>query len=441
MMRVYRNLRDFFARRWGRRLGARQTTTATTTSSAPRPVVNDAQAYGVAIAPADVAPGGWYWQAVRVHHLTPEENNGNHHIFIDLRDPELDAGNPFGGRVYGARVRVTWDGGEQIATVDKPLNESGTNVPMWRWQVCALQVLGIPGAELPSDRVTGLQTGHPDEAPGNTLFHHSFEIVYLKVQALTAVYSDSIIYGVLRRGAGRTVQLQRADTVVAEQIIGADEAFRFADLRAGEYVVAVAGTAFRSAPARVTGRDHVQLELRLALAESQVAGTVRRGAGRTVRLLRDGVEVASQVVADDEQYRFSELPEGNYRVAVADTNILSPALSLDGTNAAVVDLFAPAAGKLIEHYVLFGPADRSETLANLVLAEDFLLALKPSFGFTPAEAAGAGMVTIIADLDAVSSENEAQLVAGGALVQRVAGTVEQVAGALAERIMRGHAFQ
>ncbi len=439
-MSIYASLRGFFARLWGRGDNRGQAPAATAASPEPRPAVNDAQAYGVAIEPADVAPGGWYWQAVRVHHLTPEENNGNHHIFVDLRDLELDSSNPLGGRVQGARVRVTWDGGEQIATVDKPLSEPGTNVPMWRWQVCTLQALGLPGAELPSDRVTGLQTGHPEEAPGNTLFHHSFEIVYLKVQAPTVIYRDSIIYGTLRRGAGRTAQLLREDMIVAEQFVSTDEAFRFADLGAGEYVLAVAGTTFRSAPVRVTGRDQAQRDLQLMLAESQVSGSVRQGAGRTVRLLRDGVEVASQIVAEDERYQFCGLTEGSYQVTVADADVMSSVLTLDGVNAAVADLFAPAQGKLIGHYVLFGPAGQPETLANLVLAEDFLLAFKPSFGFSPAEAAGASMVTLIAGPDAVSPEIEAELTAGGALVQRIAGTVEEVATGLAERITRGQAF-
>lgn len=439
-MSIYMSLRNFLARLFGRGLQGLQPVEGPMPALGPRPVVNDAQAYGVAIEPAEVAAGGWYWQAVRVHHLTPEENNGNHHIYIDLRDPALGASHPLGGRVYGAQARVTWTGGEQIAIIEKPLNEPGTNVPMWQWQVCALLALGLPDAELPSDRVTGLQTGHPDEAPGNTLFHHSFEVIYVKVQAPTVVYSDSIIYGVLRRGAGRTAQLLRDDVVVAEQVIGADEMFRFADLGAGEYVVAVASAAFRSPAVRVTGRDQVQLDLKLTPAESQIAGTVRRGAGCTVLLLRDDAEVARQVVATDEQYRFTGLIEGSYRVAVADTNVLSQVLTLDGANTVTADLFAPAPGKLINHYVLFGPFSRPETLANLVLAEDFLLAFKPSFGFSPDEAAGASIVTIIASPEAVSPEAEAALAAGGALVQRIAGPVDQVAAVLAARIAVGQVF-
>lgn len=439
-MSLYARLRDFFRRLFGGRLLKERPVLTSVASSEPRPVMNDAQGYGVAIEPAVVSPGGWYWQAARVHHLAPEENNGRQHIYIDLRDPQLDAGNPLGGRVYGARARVTWDGGEQVVTVDKPLNEPGTNVPMWRWQVCALTALGLPGNELPSDRVTGLHTGHPDEPPGNTLFHHSFEVVYLKVQAAAVVYADSVIYGVIRRGAGRTARLLRDDAVVAEQAIAADETFRFTDLGAGDYVVAVVGTAFRSATVHVTGRDQAQLDLQLVLSESQISGTVRQGAGRVILLLRDGAEVARQIAGDNGWYLFNGLPEGSYRVAIAGTSVISPVLTLDGANTVVADLFAPAAGKLIGHYVLFGPARRPETLACLALAEEFLLAFKPSFGFSAAEAAGAGMVTIIGGPGAVPAETEADLAAGGALVQRIAGSVEQMASALAKRVGRGQAF-
>jgi hypothetical protein len=42
----------------------------------PVAVKNDAEAYGIAIQPAAVRPGAWYWQAAWLHHLTPDENAG-----------------------------------------------------------------------------------------------------------------------------------------------------------------------------------------------------------------------------------------------------------------------------------------------------------------------------------------------------------------------------
>lgn len=408
---------------------------------APRTGVNDALAYGVSVVSATPEPGAWYWQAVRVHHLTPEENGGNHHIYLDLLDPELgDESQPDGGRVFGARARITWDGGDQTIVVDKPLNEPGTNFPMWRWQVCAAEALGLPGQELPSDRVTGLHTGHPDEATGNTLFHHSFSITFVKVQAPTVAYTDSVIYGVIHNAGGRTVMLQQAEATLARQVVGADGLFRFTDLGAGEYVVALEDAALHSEPLRVDGRNQVQVELTLVLAESVIAGQVRNGVGRTLRLLCEDVEVATALVAEDETYRFAGLSAGEYRVLIAGTAMGSPLLAVDGSSAVTADLIAPAPDKPLAHYVLFGPPEAPATLANLLLAQDYLLTFEPSFGFSPAEAANAGLVTIIAGSDAVSPEVESQLAADGVPVQRIAGPVEEVAELLAARIAARQAF-
>jgi hypothetical protein len=147
------------------------------------PPFNDAEAYGINVEPVRVAPGQWYWRVVRVHHLAPEENNDNHHIYLDVLDPALpDAANVLGGRVFGAHLKVTWEGGESLVTVEKPLGEPGGNFPMWKAQDCAVVALGLEGHELPSDRVTGLQTHHPDEAPGNTWGHHSFSVIFVRTQ-------------------------------------------------------------------------------------------------------------------------------------------------------------------------------------------------------------------------------------------------------------------
>jgi len=413
----------------------------TTVSVALREPINDAVAYGVTIQPAIPAPGSWYWQAVRVHHLTPEENGGNHHLYLDLYDPSQGGdGSSYGKRVYGGRLRVTWDGGEQIVTIDKPANEPGTNLPMWRWQVCALEALGLPGEELPSDRVTGLHTGHPDEAPGNTLFHHSFSVTFVKVKAPDVVYSDSVFFGFLRNAGGRTALLFRGDEEIARQVLGPDGAFRFTDLGPGEYVIGVEGLSFRSQPVRLDGRNQAQLEQNLILAESVITGRVRNGAGRTLCLMREDVGVARTSAAEDESYRFDRLAAGVYRVLVADTWVGSPPIALDGIQTATVDLLAPAPGKSLTHYVLFGPAGHPTTRANLLLAQDYLLAFKPTFGFSPEEAAHAGTVTIIADETQVSAQVAEALAEDGVPVQRIAGTVDQVVEALAARIAARQAF-
>lgn len=424
-----------------RLLGRRETEEAEglAATRGPREAVNDATTYGVQIQPADVPAGTVYWQCVQIHHLTPQENGGNHHIYLDVCDGAANPG-PYGARLNGARLRVKWDGGEQIVTVDKPANEAGTNFPMWKWQVCTVECLGKPGEELPSDHVTGLHTGHPDEAAGNTLFHHSFLLTFVKARAAELVYTNSVIYGVLHGGTGRTALLLKNGAEVGRKVLSSDETFRFPGLGAGEYSITVEGTNFKSASTRVNGRDEIMLDLTLALRESAISGKVRGGAGRTVVLLKGTIEVASQVVTADETYRFTGLEAGAYRVTLQGAQAASEVLNLNGVDTVTADLVAPPLGRVIEHYVLFGPHDQPRTRAALTLALDYILAFKATFGFNVVEAKSAASVTIVGSEEDVSADDEKQLMTAGARVQRVAGTVDEVAAALIEKISSGRAF-
>lgn len=223
--------------------------------------INDAVNYGVSVEPAQVEPGSPFWMAVRIHHLTPEENGGRHHIFVDILDEN-------GNRIYGAQARVSWQGGSQIITVDKPPGEPGANIPMWKGQVCSVEALGKPGEPLPSDRVIGLHTGHPDEAPGNTLFHHSFLVVFQKTTAETGP-AESVIQGEVVGGAGKTIMLIKGAEAFDAQVIGDDERFRFANLPAGVYSLEVADTDLKVSDIEVDGREVIKLHLVLEEAPSR----------------------------------------------------------------------------------------------------------------------------------------------------------------------------
>jgi len=95
-----------------------------------------------------------------------------------------------------------------------------------------------------------------------------------------------------------------------------------------------------------------------------------------------------------------------------------------------------SAGKTIAHYVLFGPAEQRVTGVNLLLAQEYLLTFRPAFGFNPVEAAGASTVTIVADEKSVGAQIVADLMGGGASVERISGTAVEVAAALQERMTR-----
>ena len=433
---------NIFGRLLGRREGRIEDELASGGAAAlsgPHEVFNDATGYSVQIQPASLPAGTLYWQAARVHHLTPDENSGNHHIYADVCDGAADSGE-YGARVNGARLRVTWDGGEQVIAVDKPANEPGTNFPMWKWQVCTIECLGAPGQDLPSDRVIGIHTGHPDEAPGNTLFHHSFGVTFVKAQAAEQVYTDSAIYGVIHNSSNRTALLSKDGQEVARKTLTADETFRFPGLGAGDYVVEIEGTDFKSAATRVNGRDQVVLDLTLVLHQSAISGKVRGGAGRTLCLSKGSIEVAKQVVSPEEAYSFEGLDAGAYRVSLQGAQVASEVLNLDGLNSATAELVAPSEGRPIQHYVLFGPNDNPRTRAALLLALDYILAFRATFGFSPAEALSAASVTIIGSEEDISVDTGEHLASLGATVQRIAGTTEEIAAALEGRITSGRAF-
>lgn len=216
--------------------------------------VNDAVAYGVEIHPIQVERGQQYWKVIKVHHLSPVENHGNHNVYVDLLDED-------GNRIYGAKALMTWQGGQGEATIDKPENEPGTNVPLWKHQVGTVEGVGLP-----SDKVANLHTGHPDEAGppawGNTLFHHSFYVVFQRtIKDGQPPLENSVIEGTVSNGAGMTIVLSSDGQMVASQVIGADGSYRFANLPAGSFTVAVSGTNVSQANIRTDGTNVVTINL------------------------------------------------------------------------------------------------------------------------------------------------------------------------------------
>ena len=240
----------------GGRFGLSRARAATGGWWGPEPPGNDAAAYGAEIEEAAVGEGQPYWRAVRVHHLTPEENGGRHHIFLDVLDEA-------GERLFGAELRVTWDGQEEVVIAEERLNEPGANFPTFGGQRCAVEVLGLPDQTLPSDRVVNLHSDHFDEPPGNTRFHHSFSVVFQRTTKGDWEPLESVVEGTVRNGAGRTVVLLLNGEPVVGRAVGADGRYNFSGLWAGTYVVAVLGTSTRSAPISLDGHNAATVNLEL----------------------------------------------------------------------------------------------------------------------------------------------------------------------------------
>lgn len=152
--------------------------------------MNTAGAYDVTITPAIVDPGQAYWRAVQVRHLTPAENRGRHHVFVDIVDA---AGRPVRNELL--RIGWTWRGRRPDEPappqpLDKPLDEPAGNVDLASTN--QVTTVWIADPVRPSDAVEGLHTKWPDElGPGgetwNSMGHHSF---YVQFQLTAADGSD-----------------------------------------------------------------------------------------------------------------------------------------------------------------------------------------------------------------------------------------------------------
>jgi len=147
--------------------------------------INDAQLkYGVELVAANnVAEGEMYWRVIGIHHLLPEENMSNHHVYLDVLDENGNRVSP------PAWIGWTWEGRQphepaNPAVADKPANEMGTNIAIFKGQRLSVWVQGkFRDATDKSDVVKGLDIIHPDEPlPDgrlfNTIGHHSFYVVY-----------------------------------------------------------------------------------------------------------------------------------------------------------------------------------------------------------------------------------------------------------------------
>lgn len=136
--------------------------------------------YGIQLQPAMVAPAQRYWRVIGIHHLTPEENQGRHAVYVDVVD---EAGN----RVHNPNLRLRWgwegqrpDEQTVPKPLDKPDSEPAANLDLYKGQHLWVQ---IEGDGLPSDRVCNCHTNHADE-PGphgetwNSIGHHSFYVLF-----------------------------------------------------------------------------------------------------------------------------------------------------------------------------------------------------------------------------------------------------------------------
>ncbi len=133
----------------------RAPTTATVTP-VPLPSVKwDARldSLGIRVESPKVQPGQTYWRLVKAEFWDEKENQGKHHIFVNVLDEK-------GTRIIGQEVVVEWPGEKlAIITENKPPPEYSANFPLDvnhypPWGTLGAFAVRVNG--LPSDMVIGM---------------------------------------------------------------------------------------------------------------------------------------------------------------------------------------------------------------------------------------------------------------------------------------------
>lgn len=130
---------------------------------------NDAADYGVSIVRAKSLKA---YRCIGVYHLTPEQNNRRHHVYIEVLDEQ-------GNRDKSPMLNwtVSTDMPMQSRPLDKPDNEPASDIPMEKWDTVTVRINdGRAGGD--SDSVGNLHVRHADEGAQNTWGHHSFFLCF-----------------------------------------------------------------------------------------------------------------------------------------------------------------------------------------------------------------------------------------------------------------------
>lgn len=110
-----------------------------------------------------------YYKVMGLYHLSPPENRGNHHVYVEVLNKD-------GLQQRNMKVELFPNDHmpPYINVLDKPLNEAGTNFPLWNGEPVRVGVHG----EITSEQAKGMHIHHDDEGNGNTWGHHSFYVLF-----------------------------------------------------------------------------------------------------------------------------------------------------------------------------------------------------------------------------------------------------------------------
>ena len=146
-----------------------------------------------------------HYQIIGVHHLTGEENRSKRNLFMDVVDTD--------GKRRNERIEWGWEGQKPSehpnpVTLDKPAGEPAGNISIDFGQKIWARVLGES-----SDKVYNVTTQLSDEGQWNTLGHHSYYVVWLRVEGTVPPVPD--LTGEYERGLRDGIELVRRKVIKA----------------------------------------------------------------------------------------------------------------------------------------------------------------------------------------------------------------------------------
>ena len=387
--------------------------------------VNQASRYGVNIDSMLPQDAGRYWKIRQVRHLSPEENQGRHHIFVQAHfHPDSTSDEVL--------FLVEWEDGSQEYKLRRSRRESIGHVAMFTWQVCNVQMLGAP-----SEIVTGLTANHPDELledgtrSGNTLFHHSFQVEFEEVIEET---EESIIHGLVSNGVGLTLRLLADNEILGEGTIPRSGSYRFKSIPAGACMLQVVDPdngelVVESQIIELDGSNEVELDLDVPEAPAASEPTPTTPATELPENLAPPLDNSLQPAQVPSVEPLT--PASPTAPVASSPPELPPAQTTSPIQPATpVQAAGVLAVKTIEHYILFGPREHFATKVYLPLLVGELTATGATFGFSADEATHARRVTILASPDVVGPEIDQNLQQQGTVVQRAYGDLATIRAAI-----------
>lgn len=398
--------------------------------------VNQASRYGVDINSVLPQGAGRYWKVRQIRHLSPEENQGRHHIFVQAHfHPDSTSDEVL--------FLVEWEDGSQEYKLRRSRRESIGHVAMFTWQVCNVQMLGAP-----SEIVTGLTANHPDELledgtrSGNTLFHHSFQVEFEEVIEES---EESVIHGLISNGIGLTLRLLADNEILGEGTIPRSGSYRFKSIPAGECVLQVVNPdndeiVVESQVIELDGSNEVEMDLDVpeapAASEPTPAAPAPELPENLTPSLDNTLQPAQVPGAEPLTPAVPTAPVASSPPELPPAQATSPAQPAAPVQPTPAQPVAPLqatgvlAVKTIEHYILFGPREHFATKVYLPLLVGELTATGATFGFSADEAAHARRVTILASPDVVGPEIDQHLQQQGTVVQRAYGDLATIRAAI-----------